>query len=269
MLKSVIASLLIFLTASSQTQSFSDKDKEPPLKILRAETQIFINDFCEFNNTCDLKWARLTVKNWEINIGGEPSYGTTMTLEYETSSVKDLENYGFVQFIRGCVFDSAKSKTVIIEKHYAYAKKQFGGIKTFLFTNWTVDSIDKDPFFVGDPKLGRTYFYRWNQVGGSTDLKTEKYYGEQDPTYPRVYVKDIPGSAFFVDDIAKNTSLEFKICLYRANDIPTETVENNIDFAVPIFCFSWTSSHIYNHNKNIFETKIGIDPFCEKCPNTP
>lgn len=269
MLKFMFAGLLIFVTPANQTQSLNSQTKEPPLNILNTETQIFINSRCELNDSCDLKWARLTVKNWEINIGGEPSYGTTMTLEYETSLVKDLENYGFVQFIRGCVFDSEKSNTGIIEKHYAYVKEQFGRVKTFVFPNWVIDSLDKDPFFAGNSKLGRVYFYRWNQVDGSTDLKTEKYYGEETPVRPRLYVKDIPGSSFFIDSVAKNTSLEFKICLYKSKNIPAETTENNLDFAAPIYCFYWTSSHIYSHEKNIFETRVGIDPFCEKCPETP
>lgn len=138
-LRPIAVFLLLFWAHSDQANQTQKNGSS--LNILNEKTQLFFNQDCKTNNLCNLKWVSITVKNWEINIDGEPSYGTTMTLEYETSSVKDLENYGFVQFIRGCVFDSEKSNTGIIEKHYAYAKEQFGGVKTFVFPNWVIDSF--------------------------------------------------------------------------------------------------------------------------------
>ena len=258
-----IASFFLFFAQSGQTQ----KDG-PVLQIINTETQIFVNSECEKSNTCDLKWVRITVKNWEIMINGEPNFGTTMIIDYETDSVENLENYGPVAFVRGCVFDARKLPDQTILKNISSAVRNFGIYRKYCYPLWTVEANFGDPFFTNS-KMGRMYGWLWNTEYGSTDWKTEEYYGRQKPLTPHLYYKDTPGSAFVLGGVATNISLEFKICIYRAGDIPTEITEkDNLDFAVPIACFYWADSHIYNYETGIFEIRDEIDPFCGQCAET-
>lgn len=268
----LIAVIFLLLSAqpsqSNQTQP-GQAQSQPVLAVLNESAQIFINENCKLNNTCGLKSVIVSVKNWEIMIGGSPHYGTTMIVEYETDSVENLENYGFVQFIRGCVFDSIKMPDgAILRSIVPNRIKHFGQFPKSCFPRWLIDAFDSDPFLTATAK-GRMYGWLWNAESGSTEKTTEQYYGRQKPSASRLYYKDTPGTAFTMDGAAKNISWEFKLCLYKSRDIPMETTEDNLDFAVPIFCFYWASSHIYNHEKKIFETKMNTDPFCEKCADTP
>lgn len=268
-LKTVILLLLLAQPSqSNQTQS-GQAQSQPALNVLNESTQIFINENCKLNNTCALKSVIVSVKNWEIMIDGSPHHGTTMIVKYETDSVENLENYGFVQFIRGCVFDSIKMPDGAVYRSIDPNHiKHFGQFPKSCFSRWTIDAFDSDPFLTATVR-GRMYGWLWNTELGSTDKATEQYYGRQKPSAPRLYYKDTPGTAFMMGGAAKNISWEFKLCLYKSQDIPMQTKDNNLDFAVPIFCFYWSSSHIYNHEKNIFNTKMNTDSFCEECANTP
>ncbi len=228
------------------------------------ERQTFINNDCAKNDTCDLKKFSILRSDYKIEIEGIYSYGTSLFAEYETNSVGALEKYGIVQFIRGCAFNSYKNKDGLIVKEKNYSKWQFDEIKEFCFTKWVIDSMDKDPFYNSDEEEPRHYLYRWNVTPNSFDKKTEEFYGEEKPKLPRLYVADLPGTAFFIDETAKNISLEFKICVYKTADIPKITTENDINFAEAIHCFYWKSSFIYNFKTGVFEIKEAIDSFCSR-----
>lgn len=250
-------------------------------KVFSAITRIFVNQDCKENDTCDLKEVRLNVEKYRIWVVDGWHYGTSAIASYETDGVDNLENYSFVQFIRGCIFDSYFFDSYFMEdgsirKLLGHSKAQFAefdeegkpkNYKTFCFPDWVIDSIDKDPVYYSFPGFGRFYARRWNTAPGSYDKKTEKYYGEEKPDYPLLYLKDATTSAFDMETWAVNTSLEFKICIYKTKDIPLETTEDNINFAAPIKCFDWQNIYIYNHETREFEMKFERDPFCLEEPS--
>ena len=45
---------------------------------------------------------------WFSDDPDNPTYGNGAIMEYETDSVDALEKYAIVQFVKGCVFNSAK-----------------------------------------------------------------------------------------------------------------------------------------------------------------
>ena len=232
---------------------------------------VFENSDCKKNNTCDLKWFSLLREDFAIVRNSLLHYATRSFLEYETASVESLTNYGVVKFIRGCIFDSyvENGQTLKVRRT---GKVQFGsGFRFFHFPNWVIDSYDKDPMYPSftaeeeeDVKKNRHYFYRWNPRG-LHDSKYQKFFGEERPPWPRLYVADISAPAFLWDDTfkeAQNVSLEFRACIYKIGDIPLRTTQENIDFAKPIHCFQWNSSFIYNHALERFETRKELDPLC-------
>lgn len=231
------------------------------VKVLDSERRVFINSECRANNTCDLDTFSITVENYMVIVDGEPHYGTRLFAEYETTSVDALTRYGFVSFLRGCKFDSYKTGEGIIREKNIH-KWQFDNPVPFVFPEWTIDSIDRDPLYWSAPIENRHTFYLWNEVPKSYKRATEKMYGVETPKTSRLYVTDRPGTSFLYEGWARNTSLEFKICIFKTGDVPRKSLEDNVDFAAPIHCFFWKSSFIYNHDIGQFEKKESIDPFC-------
>lgn len=224
---------------------------------LPAKIRDFYNTDCEKNNTCALERFSIFVREYEVWFpdDSKPSYGTGMIAEYETRSISDIETFAVVQFIRGCVFDNRKEDSGEITEFGEVLIMNLGELKRFCHRGWKLDSFDLDPVYNSNPENGRFYYLRWNSVRGSHQSSTEKYYGEERPKYPIVYLTDLPSSAFTGEISARNVSLEFKTCVYRANDVPAIVEENNLNFAEPIKCFDWQSSYVYNWDLQKFETK--------------
>ena len=254
--------IFILFFASFSESVFAD----PRPIILNTRTETFKNILCEVTDTCSLKEVSITVENYKILVADSYSYGTRTFSQYNTESVADLEDYGFVQLIRGCIFDAYFENGKIKNKVFGYSKKNFDQYVTFRFPDWVIDSVDTDPFFNNVPGAEfRHYYYRWNQVPDSFEKKTELFYGKEKPSLPKLYVKDLPGTSFYSDEyspVAKNTSLEFRTCIYKTKEIPTITTADNIHFAEPIHCFDWRSSFIDQLEAGKFESPAEIDPFC-------
>ncbi len=216
------------------------------------KTMVFDNsNNCTENGTCTLKEFRVTSKKFMVIAGGGKNFGTLVKAEYKTDSIGALKNYGFVMFIRGGKFSSWQDERGTVHKEFGFSKPQFGGVAPFYFANWTIDSVDKDPFFGSDSesKKERHHFYRWIDKGKET------IYGRKKPATAKLYVVDHPGmTAFVAGKVAMNISLEVKMCIYKAKDIPKETDQNNINFAKPIHCFTVQNVFIYDHKSGKWTT---------------
>ena len=96
---------------------------------------IFNNDntTCSIDNTCDLKKVGIWFARYRVEVEGDYNYGTSMKAFYETDSVESLEKYGFVQFIRGCMFSSHKGVDNSVIKTQDVSKAQFDTNVMFYF----------------------------------------------------------------------------------------------------------------------------------------
>ena len=233
---------------------------EPKVISWNENALVFNNENCTSDNTCDLKKFWIETSSYKVRIDNSYSYGTALKAGYETSSLDALEKYALVQFIRGCHFESIKNPDDSISKVFSQVKQQFNKWVPFVFYDWVIDSVDEDPIYNSDEDLGRYYFYRWNDNGSKT------FFGEKKPETPALYVVDHPGTAYVSDyygaSSAYNLSEEFKMCIYKIEDIPVKTTQDNVEFAKPIHCFYWNSSFIYNQDTKQFESKDELDPFC-------
>jgi hypothetical protein len=228
--------------------------------------QRFLNSGCQKNDSCGLTEFSVITNEIEIWFSDDefyPALGTVMTAEYKTDSVNSLEKFVIVQFIRGCVIYSVKNFYGNIEKSVSDTLFKFFDKKSvpFCFTDWVIDSVDVDPVYNSDEDYGRHGLYRWNDVPGSFQAATQHYYGEKKPSNPRLYVTDnvLPRASYkamgeYNLERSVDVSLEFKTCIYRTADVPKETDENNINFAVPIKCFNWKSSYVYNWELKKYES---------------
>lgn len=258
--------LLLFLSITASAHAhFNGKGH---VDYAKPVIQKFINTDCVATNTCELISFKLITTELEVWFAGDdekhPSYGTTMVAEYQTDLVDSLEKFAIVQFIRGCLIYSIKMDDGQIKRSIASSFEAFFGKKEIpmCFRDWVIDSVDTDPVYNSYPDYGRHYLYRWNKLAGSYENSTQKFYGEEKPAFPQLYIKDpLKPSVSYKSPDADNlersidASLEFRTCIYRTADIPIETVESNVDFAEPIKCFNWKYFYIYNWDLKKFETK--------------
>lgn len=231
------------------------------VEILNHRELLFSNDNCKITNTCDLKRVKYVVEDYKVAIEDGHNYGTRFFAEYETKSVKNLEKYVFVQLIKGCDFSSRiQTSQVAVELDFSYPR---GYGEQFKFSDWVIDSYGHDPAYSSIPGKSRFFGYRWNTVPGSFSTNTEKFYGEEKPKNPVMYIVDHPGTAFYMNGIAKNISLKFKTCVYKTKDVPSDVNPNETNFAKPFSCFEWNSSFVYNHKVGEFESPAQIVPACQ------
>lgn len=252
-MKRVIIALLLLFSVPALAQY----DKKP--RIISRSGQIFNNINCADTNTCDLIQIKYLAEDYEIWIDTGMHYGTRLFAHYTTNSINALENYAFVQFIKGCQYHSYNNGKVSLSVSTENFLKQ----RVFNYKDWTIESSDADPIYFSTP-ASRHFNYKWNINKDSVDRTTEKYFGLEKPIYPELYISDIPYQAFYMNGTAKNISLAFKTCLYRTLDIPLKINPEDVNFAEPINCFYWYSSWVYNHDPGKFENPYEIAPACNK-----
>lgn len=233
-------------------------------EVLREEKSVFLNEDCRSAESCDLASIEYLVQDYKVGIGNGYNFGTRFFVRYRTKSIANLENYAIVQFLRGCVFETSLKKGRITV-HNSIVVKHFGEFKEFKFRDWVIDSIDSDPAYYSSDGLPRHHYYKWSKTGKfPTDRQDEEMiFGRQSPPQPELYISDRPGrTAFKTKSSAKNISLRLKTCIYKTKDIPSETAPDDLNFAEPVHCFDWKSSHIFNHFKKRYENRNGISEFC-------
>ncbi len=248
----VLLMVLIFFAADA----YGDFTGKGHIHTLAETQQVFLNPDCEATDTCDLKRFSLTTMAHEIWFGdtpNNPTYANGAIMEYETDSVDAIEKYAIVQFIKGCVFLTSKNRDGQIQRQMDYSVTSFGENVPLCFPQWVIDSQDTDPVYNSDPKLGRFYLLRWNPPGSD---QIEKFYGAKKPELPIVHMDDYPAGAFVTASGVKNSSLQFKTCIYKAREVPTVTRRENVNFARPIDCFQWQDVYIYDFTAGKFRTDL-------------
>lgn len=230
---------------------------------------------CEKFDICDLKLVILRTQDEvvsKIDEGGIDIYGTKMYASYVTDALSGIEKYAFVQFIRGCQFVSQLLPSGEVENYPNILRPYMDtpeGLALFRHPDWAIDSEHADPIQSSDPSLSdnRHFLLQWTTPPGAwnPDISQGNLYGEKRPKFPRVYVTDSPFSAVrYPDELVRNSSLEFRICLYKTADVPRVTSGNNIGFAVPIKCFEWDQSFVYNYGKKSWERPVGVVAECKR-----
>lgn len=230
---------------------------------------------CAQEGTCDIKQIVFWSERYRVGPADEhdiyeQSYGSALYAWYETNSLATLEDYVFVQYIHGCVFQSHFTQNGR-EVLYGMVRNHLDPHHStpFVHPDWTFDSNDKDPAYNTNITHAdeRHFFMQWNDKVEEFPEKQGNLYGEVRPTLPRLFTKDLPtqAMAFAYQDgsvWAINTSLEFRMCLYREKDVPKEATTDTRISAPPIACFDWNESYIYDHEAKRFDTPKGVVAEC-------
>ncbi len=230
---------------------------------------------CKKNDTCDLKGVTFRVQLEHVHLEGDATrdqYGTDMYASYETNTLEKVKKYVFVQFIRGCVFHSEMLPTGEIANYFTESRDGYMdtpyGYTLFRHPNWEIDSIDEDPVYASNPDFAenRHYLYQWIDPAPSwIPEKQGNLYGEKPPKFPRLFIVDHTVSAgLFWNIPTKNTSLEFRTCLYKTVDVPRKRERGDINFATPVTCFEWSHNFVYNHGIKDWERPTTIAEVCHR-----
>src|SRR3989344_3129306 len=111
--------LLIVVIFVLSIPVFAQKNGEP--RVTSRSRQVFNNTDCVKTNTCDLVRVLYEAEDYEILVDGSMSYGTRLFAHYSVNTIDNLENYAFVQFIKGCQYDSydtGEVSTSISREHF-------------------------------------------------------------------------------------------------------------------------------------------------------
>ncbi len=243
------------------------------------KTTTFHNLECEKTNSCDLESLTIETKEFRAILPNDStsknnSFGTSATFQMKTKNPDDLKKYVFVQFIRGCYFQSSlvptqKLSSSFLQKKVSFLREYFDQNVLMKHPTWMIDSVDSDPVYnnPADPtstsKIARNGLYRFIPASAPSLLeKYEKFFYQQMPDRPILYVTDIPGTAWFNHGEAKNISFQFQMCIFRESDVPVSTSPDGLKPENALLCGNWASSYIFDFKKEKFQSLNEIDPIC-------
>ena len=207
-----------------------------------------------------------------------PLVGSIFHAGMEAKTWQDLQEYGFVQYIRGCTFESRVGSSGKIRRRIGEVIRHFGKRQTFVFPNWTFDATSTDPLYYGPSKEdselagGRLALYEWHPVRGRYESNRVQYHNvlkrseaQRRRMTPRLVVKDTPSPATYrpSSKAFNNVALEFKMCVYRLKDIPL-VVDHETVLHEAIVCHEWESQFEFDFDRDryVYSAKKGQHEFC-------
>jgi hypothetical protein len=218
------------------------------------------------------------VKSFSVNVvkkelrygfaKGLPYYLTKMVAAIEVFDTKDLKDYAVVQYNRGCLFNSKKTKNGTIIYSNGPTRQFFDDTEfPHSHKDWVIDSIDKDPAYWSAPQeYGRLSKYRLNDpMIPQTEVRP--VYMKSSLTDQTIsYVRDMPtGASYYAGAGHLNASIDFRTCLYKLSDLPLETSPDGASIAgKELKCFDWGHHYIFNYAKSKYEITKKIHPYCLK-----
>jgi hypothetical protein len=225
----------------------------------------------------------------------EASARTEMGAIIETTSPDCIRDYGVVQFIRGCSYEIDSSAETGRELNRSFNSRDFRGSHiVFNHPDYEVDQTETDPLFTAYPKqpdrLALAYVPKSPARFSSEPSSLRANLPFFDESSRRTFLKDHSGptATTFVTDLpdgglssisqdrkritAHNSSLDFKMCVYRVQDVPTSGdpagEEVSPEKGGPIQCFRWASRYTFDPAARDFVTDRfqGVDPYCAQAP---
>jgi hypothetical protein len=216
-------------------------------------------------------WVEQYRINWKFGAPiHEQGFGTKLYAWYRTQKPEKLRDFVFVQFIRGCTFETKEVNGTVKVSH-TKARTFFGsqGVP-FSHPDWVIDSVDTDPAYWTDPEYpDRHALLRWGIDGVTFPNRPLDYptLNEQQPVEPRVFIADYPQGGDIRWNkwanavVATNSTFRFKTCLFRSQDVPTRA-NPDTKLPQPIICMWWDSLYVYDHTSKKMTTPAEIAPAC-------
>lgn len=245
---------------------------------------------------CGLK--SFTLEDYETREAkdGEAARITVMGAVIEATSPDCVQDYGIVQYIRGCVYHERYDAATgaLLERTFDVARRLRGPRVVFSHPSWEVDRTAADPLLTADAdEPSRTALY----YAPDRPLRLRSDRASLMSDYPlfnepalRTFLKDLdkPSAVAYVTDVpeggvssineertvltASVSSLDFRTCVYRLKDVPASGDPAGEGVAPenggPLHCFGWASRYAFDPAARDFVTDkhSGVDPYCAQAP---
>lgn len=237
----------------------------------RVETMPAITD-CSAKGLCDLKSAKIVERKLKVLLANErpefASYMTDFRFVLEVDSPANITKYGVVQFMKGCMFESELLPDGTETKDFAYIHKNFGQWRLLRHDDWRIDTSHVDPLTSSFEDYGRFDLYKWNSDPKNLEADSATWYFDAKPPHGTVFKAELISNTGLIEGranlSARNSSLDFEMCLFKIDDVPTATDETGtgVDKSKAIWCGSWDHKFVYNfQSKKVVQEKT-IHPFC-------
>jgi hypothetical protein len=261
------AALLVFLPNLAQAQtpaSIKELSK-------RTVTMPAVKD-CKTLGICDLKSVTLVERKIKVLLADEradfASYMTDMRFVVEVAKPANIPNYGVVQFMRGCMYESELLPNGTETRDFTYVHKHFGSYKLIKHDDWVIDSSHADPLSSSFENYGRFDLYKWNTNPKNLDADNATWYFDAKPTHGTVFKADLVANTGLIEGAvnpnARNSSLDLETCIFKIADLPLTSDETGagVDKSKALWCASWDHKFHYDFATSTVIQDKTIDPFC-------
>lgn len=229
----------------------------------------WINPECG-TGPCEVKSMKLYVDKY-ISVKDQLA-GNSMAAEIETTDKSQLKKYAFVQYLKGCLFETSNLGDVRMATREFFGKK---GVP-FKHTSFELDSAsDTDPLYWSNDAAG------YDELRGF-EIPRNSYYVNDNPALVenygswagklsnlksnKIYASDMPTPSSWDERngiiIARIASLDFKICLHKIEDVPATVDSPKTQIGKAIVCMDWSSNYQFNFAKKTFSEKTTLHPAC-------
>ncbi len=224
---------------------------------------------------------------------------------YETNRPNCMETYGFVQWIKGCYTSNRFNVKTGEFSEYLAGRDLRGKSVPFVHSDWEVDTVDTDPLYgssvdtlIENPELKRhSFHYVFAKPLGRSNLRDDLLFDQdvmnhlgsgkdmvyrQTPESPQAkanqwVIRDIPSSGSVLWDrnhpdvySASDSYLEFKLCIYRIENIPLTGSPARFDAAPhqggPVHCFDWDVKNGFSRESLQMEPIVVPPAVCKMKP---
>lgn len=234
---------------------------------------------CASLGVCDLKSVKLVERKLKILLPNEHSdYATYMTdtrFVVEVAKSSQIPNYGVVQFMKGCMFESELLPDGSIRRDFTYIHKNFGRYKLIKHDDWIIDSSHSDPLASSFENYGRFDLYKWNSNPADLEADNATWYFDAKPPHGTVFKADLIGTTGLIEDAknpsARNSSLDLETCIFKVGDLPKTTDETGVgvDKSKALWCASWDHKFVYDFATSKVNQEKTIHPFCAEIAERP
>lgn len=230
------------------------------------------NTDCGVQSPCGLKTVRFIERKYRftdlIESRPEDEAFTQMQVVLDFAHRTAIENFGVVQWIKGCQYESTLQQDGSVEIAYTFVHRHHGRNRLVFHPNAVIDSPISDPLRSSYEGHGRFDLYRWNDDPDDWDESYADWYFFAPPPHSTVFLNDVIGTAGLYQrspaPTARNSSLDFLTCLFHLNDLPisTDSSGSGIDVNQAITCHRWNHSFEYDFRA---QTLTSTQPVSRSC----
>lgn len=234
---------------------------------------------CKASDTCDLKSVKFVERKLKVLLPNErPIFATYMTdtrFILQTTTAKEIPRYAVVQYLRGCMFESALLPDGSEVRDFTYVHKQFGAYSLVRHDDWVVDSSHADPLATSFEGFGRFDLFKWNKDPANLDADNATWYFDSRPTHGTVFKSELLGTTGLIEGTlnptARNSSLELETCIFKISDVPktSDAQGTGIDKTKALWCAPWDHNFTYDFASRTVAQGRSIHPFCSEPSRGP